>query len=66
MFIIKVLDLAISQGTLNGLIFYTNVVKANDYIILPQEQTNVLTVFIAWLNLDLGVRTCFVEGLTAY
>ena len=65
-FFIKVLDLTISQGTVNGLIFYTNIVKANDYILLPHGQTNPLTIFLAWLNLDLGVETCFFNGLTAY
>ena len=56
--VIKLLDLTISQGTLNGLTFYANIVKANEYIFLPQRQTNPLTFFIAWLNLDLGVETC--------
>ena len=65
-FSIKLLDLTISQGTLNGLIFYANVIKANEYIFLPPGQTNPLTVFIAWLNLDLGVETCLFQGLTAY
>ena len=65
-FSIKLLDLTISQGTLNGLTFYANVVKANEYIFLPPQQTNPLTVFIAWLNLDLGVETCLFQGLTAY
>ena len=63
---ILLLDFTISQGTLNGLIFYANVAKASEYIFFPRRQTNPLTVFIAWLNLDLGVETCFVEGLTAY
>ena len=65
-FSIKILDLTVSQGTLNGLIFYANVVKANEYIFFPPGQTNPLTVFIAWLNLDLGVETCLFQGLTAY
>ena len=59
-------QVTISQGTLNGLIFYANIVKANEYISLPQGQTNPLTLFIAWLNLDLGVETCFFNGLSAY
>ena len=63
---IKVIDLTTSQGTLNGLIFYANVVKANEYLIFNEKQTNPLAVFIAWLNLDLGVETCFFNGLTAY
>ena len=63
---IKLFDLTISQGTLNGLTFYASVVKANEYIIFPGGHTNPLTVFIAWLNLDLGVETCLFQGLTAY
>ena len=65
-FFIKLLDLTISQGTINGLIFYVNIVKANEYIFLPQGKTNPVTLFIAWLNLDLGVETCFFHGLTVY
>ena len=60
---IKVLDLTISQGTLNGLVFYGNVVKANEYLLYNE---NPLAVFIAWLNLDLGLKPCFFNGLTAY
>ena len=56
---IKVIDLTISQGTLNGLVFYANVVKANEYLLYNEKQTNPLAVFIAWLNLDLGIETCF-------
>ena len=64
---IKLLDLTISQGTLNGLIFYANVVQANKYIFLPwMSSSNYLLIFIAWLNLDLGVETCLFEGLNAY
>ena len=63
---IKLLDLTVSQGTFNGLIFYANVIQANYYIFLPSKSTNILSIFIAWLNLDLSVETCFVEGLDAY
>ena len=63
---IKVIDLTISQGTLNGLIFYANVVKANEYLLFTENLASPLAVFIAWLNLDLGIETCFFDGLTAY
>ena len=56
---IIVIDLTISQGTLNGLVFYANVVKANEYILYKEKQTNPLAVLIAWLNIDLGIETCF-------
>ena len=63
---IKLLDLTVSQGTMNGLIFYVNVIQANRYIFLPSRSTHVLSIFIAWLNLDLGVETCFFKELDAY
>ena len=63
---IKVLNLTISEGTLNGLIFYANVIKANRYLYYSQTSVNPMTLFIAWLNLDLGIESCFVNGLTAY
>ena len=65
-FFIKVVDLTISQGTLNGLIFYANVVKVSEHLLFSAQDTNPLAVWIAWLNLDLGVETCFFNGLTAY
>ena len=33
---------------------------------LPWRSTHILFVFIAWLNLDLGVEVCFFEGLDVY
>ena len=64
-FSIKGIDLTISQGTLNSFIFYANVIKANEHLLFPEKQTP-LTVFISWLNLDLGIETCFYDGLSAY
>ena len=64
--IIKLLDLTLSQGTLNGLIFYANMVKASEYTLLPHGQRYPATILLAWLNLDLGVETCFFSGLSAY
>ena len=58
--------LTVAAGTINGLIFYANVVAANHAIFFPPNQTNILTVFIAWLNLDLGIETCLLNGMDAY
>ena len=68
-FFIKVLNLTVSQGTINGLIFYANIVAANRSIFFPAEQNkflSFLSVFISWLNLDLGIKTCFIKGLSGY
>ena len=51
---------------MNGLIFYANVIKANRHLYYDQMSVNPMTLFIAWLNLDLGIEICFVDELTAY
>ena len=63
---ITLLDLTVSQGTINGLIFYANIIQAGQYIFLPGRSAHILFIFIAWFNLDLGIETCFFEGLDAY
>ena len=69
-FFIKILNLTVSQGTINGLIFYANIIAATRPIIFPQPPYNnvlsFLSVFISWLNLDLGIETCFIKGLDGY
>ena len=66
---IKILNLTVSQGAINGLIFYANIVAANKSILFPTQYNPFLSflfVFISWLNLDFGYDTCFIEGLDAY
>ena len=68
-FFIRILNLTVSQDTINGLIFYGNIVAANRSIFFPAQHNNFLSflsVFISWLNLDLGIETCFIKGLDGY
>ena len=60
------LHLTVAAGTLHGLIFYANIVAANHHIFFPQSSSNPASIFIAWLNLDLGIQTCFYSGMDAY
>ena len=61
------LNLTVSMGTINGLIFYANIVRANHIVFFPCRLSNsVFSTFIAWLNLDLGIEICFYNGLDAY
>ena len=60
------LNLSVAVGTIHGLIFYANVVQAARSTFFPLGGTNILTVFIAWLNLDLGIESCFYDGMNAY
>ena len=64
--VIILLQLTVARGTMNGLIFYANVVQENRGIFFPPSDSNILTVFIAWLNLDLGIETCFYDGMDTY
>ena len=61
-----VCNLTVSEGMINGLVFYANVVHINRSIYFPSTETNPLAVFIAWFNLDLGIETCFYNGMDAY
>ena len=56
-------NLTVATGTLNGLIFYANIVASN-YCPLPKS--SFFTVFISWLNLELGLDTCFYKGMDTY
>ena len=60
------LNLTVAVGTLNVLIFYTNIVASNFSIFFPFSSPNFITVFISWLNLDIGIDTCFFRGMDAY
>ena len=60
------LNLTVSVGTINGLIFYANVVKLKGRIFFYDKNIPVLHQFISWLNLDLGIETCFYSGMTPY
>jgi hypothetical protein len=66
-----VLNVTVAQGTLNGLIFYANIVWAYNEIFFPKyddngDGFNFVKMFIAWLNLDFGIKVCFFNGLDAY
>ena len=52
----------------NGLIFYENIVKVNKAVFFPPGDTNILTVFISRLDLDLGIAweiPAYIWGITA-
>ena len=69
-FLLLKCNLTVSVGTINGLIFYANIIRVNHSIFFPKGTVNILikflSVFIAWINLDLGIETCFCKGINAY
>ncbi|XP_064389007.1 uncharacterized protein LOC135337049 [Halichondria panicea] len=62
--LILVLNITIATGNIHGLIFYANIVAANRAIFFS-SLNNFLTVFVSWVNLDLGIETCFYNGMNS-
>ena len=60
------LNLTISVGSINGLLFYANMVKLNEAFFFPYGSVPVMSQFISWLNLDLGIEVCLYDGLDGY
>ncbi len=59
-------NLTVSVGAINGLIFHANILEVNHAVFFPDGKATFFSVFIAWLNLDLGIETCFYNGLNPY
>ena len=64
--LLLVLNMTVAVGTLNGLIFYANIVYTNKSILLPFQKTNFATLFVSWLNLELGIDICYFPGMDTY
>ncbi len=65
--VLMLLNLTVSVGTINGLIFYANIIQiqhANFFT--PESSNSFLGLFISWLNFDQGIESCFYDGFDAY
>ena len=64
--VLMFLNLSVSVGTINGLLFYANMVKLNEAFFFPNGSVPVVSQFISWLNLDLSIEVCLFNGLDGY
>lgn len=68
--LLLIINLTVSNGVIDGFIFYANIVKLNSSYFLPitisDGFTSTLFALVAWLNLDLGIVTCFYNGMSIY
>ena len=60
------LNLTVSVGTLNGLLFYANIVKLYGPVFSRKGALPVLSQVISWINLDFGIEACFYNGMDSY
>ena len=60
-----IFNLTVTNGTINTLIFYVNIISINMSIFSPVCYPVVCTL-LSLLNLDLGITTCFYHGMDDY
>ena len=64
--LLLVLNITVATGTLNAIIFYANIIAANRSAILSSSKVRFASVFISWLNFNIGFDTCFFDGMDMY
>ena len=62
-FLIVALNLTVTVGTINGLLFFANIIKIYQPLIPCFNEFIVLSQFISWINMDFGIETCFYNGM---
>ena len=65
-FILIALNLTVSVGTLNGLLFYANIVKLYEPVFSSKVRLIFLSQVTSWINLDFGFEACFYNGMDSY
>ena len=65
-FVIQCLDITVSNGYVNSIVFYVNIIQPIWGVLFPQSRDNPMAIFVAWTNLELGIETCFFNGLSWY
>jgi predicted outer membrane repeat protein len=63
---ILAINFTVAVGTINGFIFYANIVDVYDSIFLPISTSSFPVLIIEWLNLDPGIDVCFIKGIDLY
>ena len=61
--LIVALNLTVTVGTINGLLFFANIIKIYQPLIPRFNEFIVLSQFISWINMDFGIETCFYNGM---
>ena len=69
-FLLFILNLTVANGDINGFILHINIISINDHVFFPQYSNSIsmsfLNTFVSFTNLDLGISTCFYEGMDDY
>ncbi|XP_065903271.1 uncharacterized protein [Dysidea avara] len=62
-----ILNLTVTDGTINAFILYVNIIIINTPVFFPpSSEVTPAHTFISLANLDLGIQTCFYNGMDDY
>ena len=62
------LNLTVADGTINAFILYVNILSINSTVFFHSNDTasKAAYIFISVSNLDMGIQTCFYDGMDDY
>ena len=64
--ILFIFNLSVINGTINTFIFYVNILNINIFTLFPSCKPQVACSLLSLFNLDLGITTCFYNGMDDY
>ena len=61
------LNLTVNNGSINPYILYVNIIWINSTLIFPNHEHHTpVNIIIALANFDVGIQTCFYDGMDDY
>ena len=63
--LISIFNITLSEGYLNGVLFYCHVVNVFATVLFPNARFSSVTIPMALLSLNLGFEVCFYDGMTS-
>ena len=63
--LISIFNVTLSEGYLNGVLFYCHIVNVFATILFPKARFSSVTIPMALLSLNLGFEVCFYDGMTS-
>ena len=61
-----ILNLTVTNGAINTFIFYFNIISINISMFIPKCHDSLACIILSFFNLDLGIKTCFYDGMDGY
>ena len=63
--LVSILNITLSEGYLNGVLFYSHIVNIFVNELFPPKKFKIIAIPMALLSLNLGFEVCFYNGMTS-